>query len=108
MEYTPCPQRFEQRAESTAVGCQLIARAYRRSRLYRSRHDAFSFELSQVLPKHLDCDSWHCAPKLAKSESAIAEAANNHWLPATLNYPDRRVNGTLVTLDIDCTVFAHV
>jgi len=41
--------------------------------------------------------SWHDASKVAKSEGAIAEAANNHWLPATLNYPDRCVNGTLVS-----------
>jgi len=58
--------------------------------------------------EHFDCYTWHRAPKLAKSESAIAETANDHWLPATLNYPDRRVNGTLVPLDIGCTVFAHV
>jgi hypothetical protein len=87
---------------------QPIAHSQHRSLLYRRVHDAFSFELPQVLPEDLDCYSWHGASKVAKSEGAIAEAANNHWFPATLNYPDRRVNGTLVSFDVDCTVFAHV
>jgi predicted enzyme related to lactoylglutathione lyase len=61
-----------------------------------------------VLPEHLDCYSWHGAPKVAKSEGAIAEAANNHWLPAPLNYPDRRVNRTLVSFDIACSALVHI
>ena|ERR1700691_1452027 len=108
MEHAPSPQRFEHRAESAAVRRQLIAHSERRSRLYRPCHDAFRFELPQVLPEHFDCYTWHGSPKLAKSESAITEAANNHWHPATINYPDCRVNGTPVPHDIDCTVFAHV
>jgi predicted enzyme related to lactoylglutathione lyase len=87
---------------------QPISHSKHRSLLYRPCHDAFTFELPQVLPEHLDCYSWHGAPKVAKSEGAIAEAANNHRLPATLNYPDRRVNRTLVSFDIACSAFVHI
>jgi predicted enzyme related to lactoylglutathione lyase len=87
---------------------QPIAHSQHRSLLYRSCPQTFSFELPQVLPEHLDCYSWHGAPKATKSEGATAEAANNHWLPATLNYANRSVNGTLVTFDIACTAFVHV
>jgi len=86
---------------------QPISHSKRGSLLYRPCHDAFTFELPQVLPEHLDCYSWHGAPKVAKSEGAIAEAANNHCLPATLNSPDRRVNRTLVLFDIACSAFVH-
>ena len=87
---------------------QPIAHSQHRSLLYRSCPQAFSFELPQVLPEHLDCYSWHGAPKATKSEGATAEAANNHWFPATLNHANRSVNGTLVTFDIACTAFVHV
>jgi predicted enzyme related to lactoylglutathione lyase len=90
------------------VRCQPISHSQHRSLLYRPCHQAFGFELPQVLPEHLDCYSWHGAPKVAKSEGAIAEAANNHWLPATLNYANRSVNGTLVSFDVACTAFVHV
>jgi predicted enzyme related to lactoylglutathione lyase len=90
------------------VRCQPISHSQHRSLLYRPCHQAFGFELPQMLPEHLDCYSWHGAPKVAKSEGAIAEAANNHWLPATLNYANRSVNGTLVSFDVACTAFVHV
>jgi len=74
----------------------------------RSGHDAVNFELPQVLPQHLDRHSRHGSPKFAQSEGAIAEAAENHWFPATLNHSDRRVNGTLVAFDMTFSLFAHV
>jgi predicted enzyme related to lactoylglutathione lyase len=60
-----------------------------------------------VLPQHLDCHPRHRAPKFAKSEGAIAEPPKDHRLPATLNHLDGRVNGTLVSFDMACALFAH-
>jgi hypothetical protein len=76
--------------------------------LYGPCHDAIRFELPQVLPEYLDSYSWNGPPKLAKSESATAKAAKNHRLPATFNHLYRRVNGTPVSFDVACTLFAHV
>jgi len=73
-----------------------------------SVHDAVSFELPQVLPQHLDGHSRHASPKFAKSKAAFAEAAKDHWFPATFDHPDRRVNGTLIAFDVAGTRFAHV